>query len=201
MIDNFDLIYPLFYFNKANHMFMHLQIIRRKKDNEDTTCSAKLVATYLVRSREHLEKIKEEVIMLCEKHKARAYINVAGKDFSTLNNELLFELSLSNKLNNLSEKNPYSLINSCVGKIKSRKPVWIIDIDTKDEVYIRKVVRHLRLHSKIDYHIEIPTKNGVHLLTTTFDRQKFKVYFPDIDVHTNNPTLLYLPNLKDNEQF
>ena len=34
MIDNFEIIKPLFYFNKANEMFMHCQIVQRAKDHK-----------------------------------------------------------------------------------------------------------------------------------------------------------------------
>lgn len=40
---------------------------------------------------------------------------------------------------------------------------------------------------------EIPTVNGYHLITKPFNLQKFKEIFPYIDVHKNNPTLLYFP--------
>lgn len=41
---------------------------------------------------------------------------------------------------------------------------------------------------------EIPTMNGCHLITKPFNLQKFKEKFPEIDVHKNNPTILYIPN-------
>lgn len=34
MIDNFELIKNLFYFNEANDMFFHLQIVQRAKDHK-----------------------------------------------------------------------------------------------------------------------------------------------------------------------
>lgn len=34
MIDNFELIKPLFYFNEANDMFFHCQIVQRAKDHK-----------------------------------------------------------------------------------------------------------------------------------------------------------------------
>ena len=34
MIDNFELIKSLFYFNEANDMFFHLQIVQRAKDHK-----------------------------------------------------------------------------------------------------------------------------------------------------------------------
>ena len=37
----------------------------------------------------------------------------------------------------------------------------------------------------------VPTKSGVHLITWPFDLGQFKAKYPNIDVHKNNPTLLY----------
>ena len=37
----------------------------------------------------------------------------------------------------------------------------------------------------------IPTKSGFHLITTPFDMSTFAKQYPNIDVHKNNPTLLY----------
>ena len=37
----------------------------------------------------------------------------------------------------------------------------------------------------------VQTAHGMHLITTPFNTQKFGQQFPDIDVHKNNPTLLY----------
>ncbi|WP_265091158.1 hypothetical protein, partial [Acinetobacter baumannii] len=44
------------------------------------------------------------------------------------------------------------------------------------------------------FYAEIPTMNGCHLITKPFNLQKFKEKFPEIDVHKNNPTILYIPN-------
>jgi hypothetical protein len=41
---------------------------------------------------------------------------------------------------------------------------------------------------------QIPTKNGVHLITERFDVMEFKKHFPDIEIQKKNPTLLFLPN-------
>lgn len=95
MIDNFELIKSLFYFNEANDMFFHLQIVQRAKDHkgENKKVKESAIKTYFIRSREHLDRVREEVIFLCEHYGARAYINVAGKDFSALQNLLLAKLA------------------------------------------------------------------------------------------------------------
>lgn len=55
MIDNFELIKPLFYFNEANNMFFHCQIVRRAKDHKPDKVKEGAIKTYFIRSREHLE--------------------------------------------------------------------------------------------------------------------------------------------------
>ena len=74
MIDNFELIKSLFYFNEANNMFFHLQIVQRAKDHKGESKKVKesAIKTYFIRSREHLDRVKEEVVFLCEYYGARA---------------------------------------------------------------------------------------------------------------------------------
>ena len=60
MIDNFELIKSLFYFNEANDMFFHLQIVQRAKDHkgENKKVKESAIKTYFIRSREHLDRVK-----------------------------------------------------------------------------------------------------------------------------------------------
>ena len=208
MIDNFNLIKPLFYFNEGNNMFMHLQVIRRGKDHPDLPCANRTIQTYYVQSKEHLEKIKDEVIQLCEIYGARAYINVAGKDFECL--AKLANFKLSERIYNGDFKKIYKIFNSAAGEIKSREPSWVIDIDNisdKEEVlqwldvyFEEEMELGLGEDMRLFYlKAEIPTKSGVHLITKIpFNLQKFKEAFPEIDVHKNNPTILYIPKSLDN---
>ena len=39
----------------------------------------------------------------------------------------------------------------------------------------------------------IPTKNGLHLICRPFNVSKFKRIFPEIDIHKDNPTILFAP--------
>ena len=40
--------------------------------------------------------------------------------------------------------------------------------------------------------MRVPTKNGLHMLVRTFDKSKFNILFPNIDIHKDNPTILYV---------
>lgn len=127
MIDNFELIKPLFYFNEANDMFFHCQIVQRAKDHKPNKVKEGTINTYLIRSREHLDRVKDEIILLCEHYGARAYINVAGKDFEAMQKLMLMKLA-RNVTENIIQ-NPRKILNSAAGELKSRRPLWIVDID------------------------------------------------------------------------
>ena len=99
---------------------------------------------------------------------------------------------------NLSEEiynSNKDIFNSMCGKYHN-DPVkkWIIDLDEKvDSSIIESYWKFIENLQPIGSKkiATIPTKNGVHLICTPFDLQTFKRDFPLIDVHKNNPTLLF----------
>lgn len=127
MIDNFELIKPLFYFNEANNMFFHCQIVRRAKDHKPDKVKEGAIKTYFIRSREHLESLREEIILLCEHYGARAYINVTGKDFEAVNKHMLAALANNVCLNNMSAVNPRKVLYCCseCGGTNIQVQAWI----------------------------------------------------------------------------
>lgn len=84
---------------------------------------------------------------------------------------------------------------------------WVVDFDWADtedssgraiDVYrkqkVKEMVLELQGETKKDpLLIELPTKNGLHFITRPFNLKKFKDKFPGIDVHKDNPTILYCP--------
>ena len=195
-IDNFELIKPLFSFNEANNMFFFLQIVRRAKDHkgEEKKTKEKAIKTYIVTSREYLDSIKDEVILLCEQYGARAYINVAGKDFDKVQKEMLCVLAEYNVNNTIV--NPYRLLNRIIGQLKSRCPRYLIDIDdipSQEKPVLDWLAKYFS--NKEYYHIAtVPTAQGEHFIVEPFDVDSFNKDFPNIDVHKNSMgTLLYFP--------
>lgn len=204
MIDNFELIKPLFYFNEANNMFFHCQIVQRAKDHKPNKVKEGAINTYLIRSREHLDRLRDEIILLCEHYKARAYINVAGKDFHAVNKCMLVKLAEYTYIENMASVNPKKILNSTLGEIKSRCPKWIVDIDDmscKNAVldWLNNYFKNVMSYKEKEYtnffiYADIPTVQGCHLITIPFDLLKFKSAFPNVDVHKNSMgTLLYYP--------
>lgn len=198
MVDNFDLIRPMFYFNEANNMFFHCQIVQRAKDHKPNKVKEGAIKTYFIRSIEHFDRIKDEIILLCEHYGARAYINVTGKDFETMQKIMLMNLA-----RNITEnivQNPRKILNSAAGELKSRLPRWIIDIDDKSvlDSVLQWFYDYFKVGKEFYLKATIPTVQGVHLIVIPFNLQLFHSTFPDIDVHKNSMgTLLYYPKSLD----
>jgi hypothetical protein len=94
-------------------------------------------------------------------------------------------------------------------KINVGEKRWIIDIDEPEispillahiEYHCDPISKfegdHLGFHTHFNSKIiaTLPTKNGWHVITKPFNLKQFKDKYPEIDVHKNNPTILYYEN-------
>jgi hypothetical protein len=196
MIDNLELIKPLLNFVEKGDFYM-LYILKRKKDQpeseRDNHQSVRNIKTYCVDSLDYLDKRWEEIKMLCEVFKARAYIHIQKQNHFDVSLEMMVELAqrIKNDVNNQK-----GLFDSVVGKIKTLEKRWIVDIDSKDEDYINSILKLINSLNPIENKLisKIPTKSGFHLITRKFDLSEFSKKYPEIDVQKKNPTLLFLPN-------
>jgi hypothetical protein len=91
---------------------------------------------------------------------------------------------------------------SIAGEFHSEEDkTWIIDIDWKDfegketEIsYIEDCAKSLQSETGREPMLEhIPTKNGIHIITRPFNLQSIKKEYPGLDIHKDNPTILYCP--------
>lgn len=193
MIDNFELIEPLLEFPNED-IYYHLQIIQRKKDCPEIGSNNRVIKSYFICKRESLEKTRQEIISLCELFNARAYINLTPK---SLRKTTLLQLKyLSERLYMNDLKKIWKSWNSCAGEVKGEEARWVVDIDLPlNPLDIASVLARIEPFHKERFGekiiAKIPTKNGVHLITTPFNLQQFKEKYPNVDVHKNNPTLLY----------
>lgn len=196
MIDNFELIKSLLKFPNDD-IYYHLQILRRGKDHPDLPAANRVIKSYFICNLEGLDYVEDEVKKLCEFFGARAYINLAPK---SIKKTTMLQLKyLTERVYIGDFKKIWKSWNTCAGEIKGEEPRWIVDIDgpTNGEISefieyqcepIVKKFNGYVISKIIEY---IPTKNGYHIITTPFNLQQFKEKYPDIDVHKNNPTLLY----------
>lgn len=82
----------------------------------------------------------------------------------------------------------------CGQQYRDKDKTWIIDVDDKEfnfneaEILINECQP---IGNKII--TKIPTKNGYHVITKPFDLRNFNTVYSELDIHKNNPTILYIP--------
>lgn len=197
MIDNFDIIKGLLNFESPDD-FYHLQIIKRKKENPELGSNSYVVKTYYIKSVEYLEKKRNEIINLCEFNNARACINLNRRSFERLAFHMLKKVT--DQIMNKDFKSVRKAYESVCGAYSNEpNKKWIIDIDYKDTSeeergvifnYIKLLIKETGKDETITI---IPTRNGEHWITSPFNLGIFREnYGGTIDVHKDNPTILYI---------
>lgn len=201
MINNIELIKPLLNFNNEGDFYM-LYVLKRKKDQpegeKDNHQSVRTIRSYCIKSIEQLEKRYDEIMMMCEMFKARAYIHVQKQNHKDVSLEMI--VALAQKIRD-GQHEQQGLFDSVVGQLKTYEKRWIIDVDDKDTKELVRMTAALKVTRPEGDKLEavIPTKSGYHLITKRFDVQMFENIFPHIDIQKKNPTLLYYPNSLDHE--
>jgi hypothetical protein len=193
MINNIELIKPLLNYENEGDFYM-LYVLKRKKDQpegeRDNHQSVRTLRSYCINSIEQLEKKYDEIQLLCETFKARAYIHVQKQNHKDVSLNMMVSLAQRIQDGNHQQQ---SLFDSVVGQLKTYEKRWIIDVDGPEPMALHSIIDSLRPEGP-KVIAKIPTKNGTHYITERFDVMEFKEYFPDIDIQKKNPTLLFLPN-------
>ena len=177
-----------------------LYVFKRKKDQpegeKDNHQSVRTIRSYCIKSIEQLEKRYDEIMMLCEVFRARAYIHVQKQNHRDVALEML--VALAERIRN-GQHEQQGLFDSVVGQLKTYERRWIIDVDNKDTTELVKIIEVINAARPEGSKLEavIQTKNGFHLITGRFDIQMFRNVFPHIDIQKKNPTLLYYPESLD----
>ena len=193
MVDNFKQIKTLLEFPNDD-VYYHLQILRRDKDHPELPAANRMIKAYFICSLEGLDYVEEEIKDLCKFFKARAYINLSPK--SIKKTSALQMKYLAQRIYEGDYKKIWKSWNTCAGEIKGLSPRWIVDIDgcnsSTELDDIENFINSLQPEGSNKIIDEIPTLSGFHIITSPFNIQQFKEKYPDIDVHRNNPTVLYI---------
>lgn len=176
-------------FNSLNE-FYFVQIILRPKDGSETNRTIKV---YTIRSIEELDRHREEIIKICQAVGGRAYIHPTKRDFKAVG-ELCLELGVHTFISNIQGlKNVFS--SACGKSFINEDKKWVVDIDIKDEKFLNEVAAFIEDDcepiEKLKLQYIVPTVSGYHLITLPFNSKVFHDKYPQIDIHKNNPTLLY----------
>lgn len=202
MINNIELIKPLLNFEDEGDFYM-LYVFKRKKDQSTDKAnhqSVRTIRSYCIKSVEQLEERYDEVKMLCEIFKARAYIHVQKQNHKDVSLDMMVTLAERIKCGQHQQQ---GLFDTVVGQMKTLEKRWIVDIDMKSLTAVKKISHLINTLRPEGDKIEtvIPTKNGYHLITKRFDVQEFNKYMSlqgDVpDIQKKNPTLLYYPDSLD----
>ena len=205
-INNIELIKPLLNLTEEGD-FVQLYIFKRKKDQlegeKDNHQSVRTIKSYSVENIEYLEKKMDEIIQLCEMFKARAYIHINKQNHKDIG--LLMMEKLANRLRQGVIRQNH-IFDSVVGELHSKEKRWIVDVDSKTDEATELQINIINWCEPVGHKIiaQIPTKNGLHLITHPFNVQQYNDKhlnlfltgedFNKCDIQKRNPTLLYLPN-------
>lgn len=180
------------------HDFYFIQVLQRKKDNPEQHKSVRVLQTFYVYSKEDFFKMMPDIIHLCETRGARAYFNpnvLNDKHIAFAANKLIADMLEKEDYKNV--RNAYNRACGSCTCAKTRK-LWLIDLDDDAVQYENDIREYLKTvnpnvgEDKVK--MVVPTRHGKHLLVTPHDPRGFQMKFPNIDVHKDNPTVLYFPD-------
>ncbi|MGD9697520.1 hypothetical protein [Acinetobacter sp.] len=192
MIDVFEKIKELLVFESSDD-FYYLQILQRKKENPEIGSNSRVIKNYYIGSVQYLESRWDEIQNLCNQFNARAMLRLNKRSYR----KVAFK-TMQNIANSMAN-DEYSFIKksydrACGNGHSDKNKTWIIDIDGEFEDYLEMI--HYINNCKPDGNklvIQLPTKNGIHLITRPFDLRDFKNKYPEVDIHKDNPINLYIP--------
>jgi hypothetical protein len=198
--NNFKQIAKLLQFRSSDD-FYHLQIIKRKKDHPEVGSNSLVIKTYYIKSKEHLAKVEAEIIAICDFHGARACINLNRRSFEKMALHTLKKVTdqIMNK-DFSSVRKAYESVCGAYANEADKK--WIVDIDNisidgfnhqPEMIHLRKFLLELQTETDRAPYMEfIKTRSGIHIITGPFNLAKFRERFGGLDVHKDNPTILYV---------
>lgn len=201
-VDNFNLIGQLVDQFHIEGTVFDLLIIQRKKDNPNHK-SGKIIYRKLISSKESLMSREFLIKTLCEHYKARAYINLTPKSKETITKKLCVKAVEDISFTHNYE--PERILGAAIGETGGHNTfkLWVVDIDftgkeddKRLEAIRNKIISCKPIGNKI--WATVPTRHGVHLITSPFDLQEYNKAGLDAEVKKDNPTLLYYPDSLDN---
>lgn len=182
--------------------FYFLQILKRRKDNPDLGKDMVHIADYYIYSLDQFDELKRKIINQCNAENARAYFRLNRRDSKKVAMQVLKRtVDYITSENYRAVKNVFA---SCAGEFHSDPDkTWIVDMDNVSLDFfnhsdkcnsVRELVLELQKEAgKEPMMTYLFTKGGIHIITRPFNLNKFREQHPDIDVHKDNPTILYCP--------
>lgn len=202
MVNNFVLINDFIEF-KNERSFYFVQILKRKKENPEMKSYSQLIESFYIFSHEQFERVMPHIIEKCEQNRARAYFKMNCLDAESVGLKAIAVLAQTIRDNEWKALS--SAFNSACGQCGKQDGTitkYLVDIDDEyinelDEIKHEINYNFNPIENKNKIILEVPTRHGVHLITTGFDISLFKQKYPNIDIHKEGMTLLYFPSCCD----
>ena len=197
MIDNFQLIFP--HLNWVDDKtFFFCQILKRKKDNNDMGADNKLLKDIYFDSPEKFWDKEQEIKDFCKFFNARAYIYLNRRDTNDIALECL-DIAIDRIICNAQRSLRSVYATACGRKQSDPNKKWVVDIDSTDSKeinFVKSLVDQARPEgNKILF--ELPTPNGLHLITKPFDPRDLKEALEsqsiEFSIQKKQPTVLFVP--------
>lgn len=184
---------------QENDTYYVIELIRRGKDNPNSSAVNYHFKNYYIRKVEDIDKYKDEIIQLCDMFNLRAYASVNFKSFKQVTLDTMVELSKRIANNNFNK--PYNIFESCSSSyFHHSNKRWIIDIDGDYKIEkIKEILNTVKPYNTEKIIDVFQTKSGYHIITKPFDKQEFDMVFNGVfglesetpDIKTNHLTLIY----------
>lgn len=198
-IDNLNLLKQFLVFDNLEDDYYVLQTIQRRKEHPDLKINNRVVDTVYLYDGD-LERKYERIKERATYFNARVYLRLNRRSAEATAKHCLVKIAQMIEQNNYkSIKDAYASASGERHSDKNKK--WLLDIDKDTLADKDRIVERLSdLPTKSGKVLaEIPTVNGLHLITTVFDVQAYKnrcisECFQQgtlLDIHKDNPTLLY----------
>lgn len=202
MVDNFELIRNALSFRNEKS-FYFVQVLKRKKENPEMKSYSRPIESFYVFSKESLDAYMPHIIEKCEQNRARAYIKMNCLDAERVMHESAIQMIREADAGHWKAMS--SVLNSACGmcgKQDGNEKLYLVDIDDEfvdraDEIEAFIETECEPITEKKKLLLKVPTRNGLHFLTTGFNKQRFRSVYSGIDVHDDGITLLYFPKSCD----
>lgn len=180
VLDNFDKIRPYVADSFDNDTFIYTELLDRAKRKGNN--GVRLAKTFYHRNKAEFDKQHDDIIRLCDLSGCRAMTRLSPRSFKKTGvvfTRLVVETALTENWQGMK-----TLYNRALGIVTPSTKLWIVDCDNEEQFERAKN----NLQNWIDI---IPSKSGNHIIISPFNLQSWT--HPDIQIHKDNPTNLYIP--------
>ena len=188
MVNNFELIKNFVEFDSDDDFYL-CQLLKRRKENPEMLTDTINIDNFYIKSKEDFDKYGERIIEICDRNRARAYFRLNRRSFKKIAHKT--NLLIAGYLEQEDYRSvPKAYLSACGQFNNEINKKWIIDIDAEDLPMVNDVKNYL-LSVDSNIFLEVPTKNGIHLIVSGFNPNKFYIKYPNIEIKKDQPTILY----------